>query len=54
MLTYTSDIVKITAGIKEFETGKITRGKLIDLNDELNEIINGHPIDDYVTILGAE
>ncbi|WCR57471.1 ankyrin repeat domain-containing protein [Rickettsia asembonensis] len=53
-LTNTSDIVKITAGIKEFETGKITRGKLIDLNDELNEIINVHPIDDYVTILGAE
>lgn len=38
-LTNTYDIEKITASLKELATGIVTRGKLIDVEDELNEII---------------
>ncbi|AAY61788.1 hypothetical protein RFEPED_1509 [Rickettsia felis str. Pedreira] len=38
-LTNSYDIEKITASLKELTTGRITKGKLIDVEDELNEII---------------
>ena len=38
-LTNSYDIEKITASMEELTTGRVTKGKLIDVEDELNEII---------------
>ncbi|WP_082022252.1 leucine-rich repeat domain-containing protein [Rickettsia hoogstraalii] len=38
-LTNSYDIEKITASMEELTTGRVTKGKLIDVEDKLNEII---------------
>ncbi|WP_156138549.1 ankyrin repeat domain-containing protein [Rickettsia hoogstraalii] len=41
-LTNVSDIEKITAIMKELTTGRITKGKLIDIEEEVEELILQH------------